>query len=288
MLTYLQALILGAMQGASELFPISSLGHTVLVPPLLGWTIDQHADSFLIFVVATHFATSLVLLGFFWKDWVRILRGLGRSLVAREIRQDDPDAKLGWLLIVATIPAGLLGLLFEESVKRFFASPATVATFLLLNAGILFFADRLHRRLIVSPATSDQTADARIAKLSWLRGLGVGCLQALALFPGISRTGSALTGGLLAGLSQEDAARFSFLLATPIIGAAAVLKLPELLTHSANLPLGPIFFGMAVSAITAYLTVRFLTRYFKHNRLSPFAWYCLAVGVGCLVLFHGR
>src|ERR671937_796446 len=211
-ISYAQAIILGLLQGFSELFPISSLGHSVILPQLLGWDIHQNDSYFITFLVATHLATALVLLGFFWRDWVRILRGLGRSLRDREIAETDTDAKLGWLLVVGTIPAG-------------------------------------------------------------------------ALVPGISRSGVTMGGGLLVGLSNEDAARFAFLLATPIIGAAAALKLPELFGSQGNGVRGPALVGALFAALTAYLSVRFLMRFFETNRLTPFAAYCLAAGLACSLYF---
>src|SRR4051794_1173353 len=162
-ISYLQALVLGLMQGAAELFPISSLGHSVILPNLLGWDIHQDQQYFLTFLVATHLATALVLLGFFWSDWVRIVRGMGRSLRDREIGA-DPDARLGWLLVVGTIPAGILGLLLQEALRKFFASPEYASIFLALNGLLLFGAEALRRR---APETSDDD-DSRIArKVGW-------------------------------------------------------------------------------------------------------------------------
>ena len=226
LITYPQAIILGLLQGVSELFPISSLGHSVILPSLLGWNIHQNDKYFLTFLVATHLATAIVLFFFFWRDWMRIVKGLGRSLRDREIADDDPDAKLGWLLVVGTIPAGILGLLLQDSLRKVFASPTSAAIFLTLNGVLLYGAERLRRRAPVTEADDD----ARIARtVSWRDGFFVGAAQALALIPGFSRSGATMAGGLLVGLSNKDAARFAFLLATPIIGAAALLKLPELL-----------------------------------------------------------
>ena len=275
MIDYTRAIILGLLQGFSELFPISSLGHSVILPRLLGWDLNQKDPFFLDFLVATHFATALVLFGFFWRDWVRIASGLVRSLKQREIK--DPDARLGWLLIAGTIPAGMLGLLFEHPIRSLLASPQLAAFFLAVNGLLLFAAERMRRRAKIS-AADEADSDHRIAsELSWPQSIGVGAAQALALIPGISRTGSAITGGLLAGLSHEDAARFSFLLATPIIGAAAILMLPALRADHA--PVGPTVVGAICSGITAYLAVRFLTRYFRSYTLMPFAVYCLVAGI---------
>jgi undecaprenyl-diphosphatase len=284
-ISYAQALILGLLQGASELFPVSSLGHSVILPRLLGWDIHQNDDYFITFLVATHLATALVLLGFFWKDWVRITRGLLRSLRDREIGPDDTDAKLGWLLVVGTIPAGLLGLLLEHALRHAFASAQSAAFFLMLNGVMLFGAERLRRRA-PSPAADVGDDDARIARTtSWRDAVGVGAAQAIALIPGFSRSGATMGGGLLVGLSNEDAARFAFLLATPIIGAAAALKLPELLGHKGDGVRGPAALGALGAAITAYLTVRFLMRFFETNRLTPFAVYCVAAGAALSLYF---
>jgi undecaprenyl-diphosphatase len=275
-ITYGQAIVLGLLQGFSELFPISSLGQSVVLPHLLGWNLHQNDSFFITFLVATHLATALVLLGFFWDDWVRIVKGLGRSLREREVR--DADARLGWLLVVGTIPAGVLGLLLEHALRDVFASARSAAFFLVLNGLMLFGAEALRRR---APGVDGdpQGSDVRIARLSWSQAFGVGAAQALALVPGISRSGATMSGGLLAGLSNEDAARFAFLLATPIIGAAALLKLPELAGSSGNGVRGPALVGALCAAVTAYLSVRFLMRYFETKRLTPFAVFCVVEGI---------
>jgi undecaprenyl-diphosphatase len=274
-ISYGQAILLGLLQGFSELFPISSLGHSVILPKLLGWNIHQNDSYFITFLVATHLATALVLLGFFWRDWVRIVRGLGRSLRNREIAPDDTDAKLGWLLVVGTIPAGILGLLLEHKLRTVFASAQSAAFFLMVNGLLLFGAEALRRR---APQVEHGDPDERIPRR--LR-----TLQATALVPGISRSGVTMGGGLLVGLSNEDAARFAFLLATPIIGAAAALKLPELFGSQGNGVRGPALVGALCAAATAYLSVRFLMRFFETNRLTPFAAYCLAAGLACTLYF---
>jgi undecaprenyl-diphosphatase len=283
-ISYVQALVLGLLQGASELFPVSSLGHSVILPRLLGWNIHQNDDYFLTFLVATHLATALVLLGFFWSDWVRIVRGLGRSLRDREIAEDDSDARLGWLLVIATIPAGLLGLTLEHPLRSVFASPTSAAVFLFCNGLMLFGAERLRRHAPVRQRTD--YSDERIAReVGFREAVGVGAAQAIALLPGFSRSGATMGGGLLVGLSNEDAARFSFLLATPIIGAAAVLKLPELMGSQGDGVRGPALVGALGAAVTAYLTVRFLVRFFETNRLTPFAVYCSVAGAVFLAIF---
>jgi undecaprenyl-diphosphatase len=287
LISYGQAVVLGLLQGVSELFPISSLGHSVILPRLLGWDIHQNDSFFVTFLVATHLATALVLLGFFWADWVRIVKGLGRSLSDRQIAPDDADAKLGWLLVVGTIPAGLLGLLLEHALRDLFASGRSVALFLIFNGILLYGAERLRRRAPVVDTAADSAAgDARIARrVTWRGALGIGAAQGLALIPGFSRSGVTMGGGLLAGLSNEDAARFAFLLATPIIGAAAALKLPELFGTSGNGVRGPALVGALCSALTAYLAIRFLMRFFETNRLTPFAIYCVVAGLAASVYF---
>jgi len=284
-ISYLQAALLGLLQGTAELFPISSLGHSVVLPRLLGWDIHQNDDYFVTFLVATHFATAVVLFCFFFKDWMRILSGMGRSLRDRGIAPDDTDAKLGWLLVVGSIPAGLLGLALEHSLRSAFASAQSAAFFLLLNGVLLYGAERLRR---TAPAAGDEGGDqdARIARgVSFRQALGIGAAQAIALVPGFSRSGASMGGGLLAGLSNATAARFSFLLATPIIGAAALLKLPDLAGAKGDGVRGPALVGALCAAATAYLTVRFLVRYFEDNRLTPFAIYCGVAGAVLSVVF---
>jgi len=279
-ISYFHAAVLGLLQGVSELFPISSLGHSVILPELLGWNIHQNAAYFLTFLVALHLATALVLLGFFWQDWVRIVKGLGRSLRDREIT--DPDAKLGWLLVLGTIPAGILGLALQDYLRKLFASAEYASIFLALNGLMLFGAEALRRR---APATAEDD-DERIAEtVGWRQAFTVGAAQSLALIPGFSRSGAAMGGGLFVGLSHKDAARFAFLLATPLILAAAVLKLPELAGSEGNGVRGPALVGALCSAVTAYLSVRFLMRYFETRTLIPFAVYCLCAGVACAVYF---
>jgi undecaprenyl-diphosphatase len=281
-ISYFQGAVLGLLQGVSELFPVSSLGHSVILPKLLGWNIHQKDPYFLTFLVATHLATALVLLAFFWRDWVRIVKGLGRSLREREIAPDDADAKLGWLLVVGTIPAGILGITLQDKLRNLFGSPEYAAIFLACNGLLLFGAELLRRR---APVTSDDD-DTRIARtVSWRDAGLVGAAQAIALVPGFSRSGASMGGGLLVGLSHKDAARFAFLLATPIILAAAVLKLPDLAGKQGNGVRGPALVGALCAAVTAYFAVRFLMRYFETQTLLPFAIYCAAAGTAAAVYF---
>jgi undecaprenyl-diphosphatase len=275
-ISYFQGIVIGLLQGFSELFPISSLGHAVVLPRLLGWNIHQNDKFFISFLVAVHLATALVLLGFFWQDWVRVVTGLGRSLRDREI--GDPDAKLGWLLVVGTIPVGLAGVLLESSLRKVFASATSAAIFLTVNGVLLYGAERLRRRAPGAPeAESDE--DKRIAtRVTWRQAIAVGGAQALALVPGISRSGITMGGGLLVGLNNVDAAKFGFLLATPAIFGAALLKIPELLGHDGDGVRGQALVAAVCAGVTAYLAVRFLMRFFETNRLTPFAIYCTVAG----------
>ncbi len=282
LISYPRAIVLGLLQGVTELFPISSLGHTVILPGLLGWHIHQNDPYFLDFLVATHLATAIVLFLFFWRDWVRILKGIGRSLRDRQIGDADADAKLGWLLVVGTIPAGILGLLLQDTLRHAFASPKIASSFLIANGVLLAGAEMLRRR---APQTAEDD-DARIARrLSYRDATLIGTIQSLALIPGFSRSGASMGGSLWAGLSHKDAARFAFLLATPLIGAAALLKLPELFGHTGDGVRGQALVASLCSALTAFLAVKFLMRFFETNTLTPFAVYCLCAGVGCLLYF---
>ena len=295
-ITYFQAIVLGLLQGVSELFPISSLGHSVIFPSLFGWNIHQNDKYFLTFLVATHLATAIVLFGFFWHDWMRILRGLGRSLRDRQVAPDDADARLAWLLVVGTIPAGIIGLLFEHQLRSLFANPTAAAVFLMINGLILFAAERLRRRAPGAPERAEELArqeesstgpeaEKRLATLGYREAVAVGTAQAAALFPGISRSGVTMVGGLLRGLNHEDAARFAFLLATPVILAAGVYKVPDLAGPLGNGVRGQALAGGIAAFVAAYIAVRFLERFFEHRTLTPFAIYSLVVGGLSLVHF---
>jgi undecaprenyl-diphosphatase len=276
LISYFQAAILGIVQGVAEPFPVSSLGHGVILPRAFGWDIHQNDDFFLSFLVATHLATALVLLGFFWEDWKRIVAGVVRSLREREVREGDTDARLGWLLIIGTIPVGLIGLLLEKPLRSVFASPASAAAFLIANGLMLLAAERLRRRVVATDAVG---SDTRLSRMSWREAGFVGSAQAIGLIPGFSRSGATMSAGLVAGLSNEDAARFAFLLATPIIGAAALLKVPDLLGPAGNGMRGPALVGAICAAVTTYFSVKFLLRFFETNRLTPFGIYCVTAGV---------
>ena len=284
-ITYGQAIILGLLQGVAELFPISSLGQSVVAPRVFGWDIHQNDPYFIAFLVATHLATAIVLLGFFWQDWVRILTGMWRSLQEREISASNPDGKLGWLIVVGTIPAGILGLLLQDKLQSVFASARSAAFFLILNGIMLYGAEMLRRRAPELPET-EEDGDHRIAHTAgWRHAVGVGASQAIALIPGFSRSGASMGGGLLVGFSNEDAARFAFLLATPIIGAAAILKIPVLLGPDGNGVRGQALVASLCSAATAWFSIRFLMRYFETKRLTPFAVFCFVEGIILSVWF---
>jgi undecaprenyl-diphosphatase len=282
-ISYLQAIVLGALQGIAEPFPISSLGHAVIVPSLLGWNIHQNDDFFLSFLVATHCATALVLFLFFLEDWKRIFHGFVRSLRGQATPRDT-DARLAWVIVIGTIPAGILGLALEHKLRTLFASPTTAAIFLTINGILLLAFERLRRRP-PRPDDYEGDADPRIARMSFKQAFAIGTAQAAALIPGISRSGVTMGGGLLVGLSNEDAARYAFLLATPIIGAAGVLKLPELLGSAGDGVRGQALVGAIAAAVTTYFAVKFLLRFFETNRLSPFGFYCIAAGLFSLLVF---
>lgn len=278
-MTFLQAMLLAVLQGFSELFPISSLGHTVLLPALLHWRIDRSDPTFLAFVVALHLGTALALIVFYWRDWRAIVGALVRTIVQGRIGEDR-DERTAWLLVFGTIPVAVFGVFFEKPVRALFGSTAIVAVFLIVNAGIMFAGERLRR--VDRPGSA--VAPRTLASLPWIDGVKVGLAQSLALFPGISRSGSSIVAGLLMGLTHEDAARYSFLLATPAIGAASILEFPRLLGPAAHDVLVEALIGGVLAGATAYASVAFLTKYFQSNDLRPFGWYCLGFGALSLLL----
>jgi undecaprenyl-diphosphatase len=288
LVTFVQAMVLAVLQGVSELFPVSSLGHTVLVPALLRWGVDEGSDSFLAFVVVLHLGTALALIAFYREDWVRIVRAFVASIVRGRF-SDDVDERTAWLLVAATIPVGILGVLLESSVKKLFASPIPVSLFLLVNGFVMLLGEWLRRRQHPPSTGAGQNGAGkhyrRLEELTPQDGVMVGFAQSLALLPGISRAGSAIVAGLLRDLHHEDAARYSFLLATPVILAASVLEFPKLFVPDAHVVLVQAVVGGILAGLTAYASVAFLTRYFRHNDLSPFAWYCIAAGALSLTLF---
>ena len=288
MISYFQAIVIGLFQGTTELVPISSLGHSVLLPDLFGWhnlVKAQSADEsfYLAFLVALHVATALALLVHFRSTWVRIIRGFFSSARKRSI--DTPDERLAWLLVVGTIPVGITGLALEHFLRTVFAKPAAAASFLIVNGAILLIGERLRRRAeIAATATGVAEGQGRQRDTLELREAGlIGIAQTLALFAGISRSGITMVGGLLRGLNHEDAARFSFLLATPIIFAAGIYKVPDLAGPLGDGVRGQALAGGVAAFCAAYLAVRFLERYFEHRTLTPFAIYCFAFGGFSLV-----
>ena len=316
-----QILVLALLQGVTELFPVSSLGHTVILPGLLGWGDLVRNQQFLPLIVALHLGTSIALVAYFWRDWYQVGRTLVVSIKQGEIRRGTQQW-VGWLIIIGCVPAGLLGVSLETPLKQLFATPLVAAGFLMVNGSILLLGEALRRRAHTpevnatterqgrqgEPAVSrtwepvhrpvgmpnvatlerlpdPQTRPARsLASLSWKEALLVGLAQSLALIPGISRSGTTMVAGLGVGLSHEDAARYSFLLGTPLIGAAALLEVPQLF----GLPvatLGLVLLGMGVAGVAAYLSTKFLLKYFERGRLHPFAYYCWWAGFVSLLFF---
>ncbi|MEV5709828.1 undecaprenyl-diphosphate phosphatase [Actinoallomurus sp. NPDC052274] len=298
-LTYTEAAVVGLFQGVAELFPVSSLGHSVLIPALVGgrWARDLNVSTpespYLAFIVGLHVATALALLVFFRRDWIRIIGGFLSSL--RDRRIETPDQRLAWLIIVATIPVGIVGLFAEHTFRTVLGRPVPVAVFLTLNGVVLYAGERLRRResrtadravaaSVGTTATDLAVAsDRRLARLGFGRAATIGAAEILALLPGISRSGVTMVAGLLRGLSHEDAARFSFLLATPVILAAGLLKIPDLTGPLGKGIHGQVLVGSVLSGLGAYVSVRFLTRYFETRTLTPFAVYCVLAGLGSLI-----
>jgi undecaprenyl-diphosphatase len=329
-LTYFEAGVVGLVQGVTELFPVSSLGHNVLIPALVGgsWEADLNvgkAESpYLAFIVGLHVATAIGLLVYFWRDWVRIIGGFFTSL--KQIVSPAPgtgrwelsvNQRLAWMVILATVPVGLVGLVFEHQFRTLFAHAIYAGWFLILNGVILLAGERFRRRssrdadkqvlvdrdLALAGAARSGGArhasghqaerkaeivqaiesDRRLSSVGFVESFVIGCSQILALLAGISRDGVVMVAGMFRGLSREDAARFSFLLSTPVIFAAGVLKAGDLVGPLGKGIQGPILFGSILSGIGAYLSVRFLIRYFRTSTLNPFGIYCLVVGFGCVV-----
>jgi undecaprenyl-diphosphatase len=295
-LSWLEAGVIGLLQGASELFPVSSLGHAVLVPAWVGgsWARDLNVSTpespYLAFIVGLHVATAIALVIYFWRDWLLIISGFVTSIARRELR--TPYQRLAWLLILATIPVGLVGLLFEHWLRTTLGRPVRAACFLIINGLLLFVAERMRRREPETPYVDERVSgpesDRKVASLRVRDAVLVGSMQICALAPGISRSGITMVGGMLRGLSREDAARFSFLLATPVIFAAGVLKLGDLTGPLGDGIRGQVLFASVLSGVGAYLSVRFLTRYFSHGSLRPFGVYCIVAGTASLVLFAVR
>ena len=272
-MTALQAIITAILQGITELFPVSSLGHAVILPRLLGWNIDQHAPDFLPFLVVLHLGTAVALLIYFWRDWLNF----GLALIGQGPRAPQ-ERRIFWLVCLATLPAVVIGYTFRKLLGDAFATPAVAAVFLIVNGFVLFLGEKL-RTSVVHEA-------GKLDTLGWQGALGIGLAQCTALIPGISRSGATMVGGVLAGLNHADSARFSFLLATPIILGAAVLEAPKLLRSGATLGGVAVLAGV-VAGTVAYISIWALMRYFRGHdfeALNPFAWYCWAAGAGSLTL----
>ena len=332
-LTYLEAAVVGLVQGVTEMFPVSSLGHNVLIPAIIGgsWARDLNVASaespYLAFVVGLHVATAIALIIYFWRDWVRIVGGFFTSIRDRGVR--TVDQKLAWMIILATIPVGIVGLLFEHTFRVIFGKPVIAGIFLAVNGLILIAGERYRTRASLAadaavaaerepgvvPAREPEfvgaaharatdrvpgagrdlreleqaeavESDRRLARMPLPQSVVVGSAQILALLAGISRDGVTMVAGMARGLSREDAARFAFLLATPVILAAGALKIPDLLGPLGNGIRGQILLGSVASGVGAYLSVRFLLRYLRTRTLTPFGVYCLIAGVAC-VLYLG-
>ena len=287
-MTIWQAAFLGLLQGATELFPVSSLGHAVVIPTILHWSYKQSDPTFLPFLVLLHLGTAGALLILYWHDWVRIVRGFFTAAVRGRI--ESADERLAMLLVVGTVPTGLVGVFFQKQLQGLFASPRVAASFLIVNGALLLGFELLRRRterrarLESKDRAEQEEAFADVSQLSYRAAALVGLCQVLALFPGISRSGVTMGGGLLAGLRHQEAARFSFLLATPIIAAAGVLEVPELL-HP-GVPIASYLVGAVLAGLAAYGSARFLIRYFRSGRLDPYGWYCLAAGIAALLLLR--
>jgi len=329
-MSYLQAIVIGFIQGIGELFPVSSLGHTVLIPSWIGgnWATLVSQESmpespYLAFVVGLHLATALVLLGFYIREWGRLVSGLARSVVSWRIATDAE--RLAWLIVIATIPVGLLGLAFEHQFRVLFAKPLAAALFLVANGGILLAGEMFRRRnsrradtaavpgAATRPGVStpgaesaaartagspvgprwrdeaivpmDAAAEHGLAQVGFGSAVLIGASQALALLAGISREGVAMVGGLFCGLNNENAMRFSFLLSTPVIFAAGILKVPDLTGPLGAAIRGPVLAGALAAAAASLLAIVFLSRYFKTRTLLPFAVYCFVFGLASVIRF---
>ena len=281
---------MGLLQGATELFPVSSLGHAVLIPSLLHWSFKQSDPSFVPFLVLLHLGTAGALLFIYRMQWVDIVRGFFTAAVRGRI--EKPSERLAMLLLVGTIPAGILGVFLEHELKSLFASPGAAASFLTANGfmmlGFEVLRRRAEKRVAVTAMTrvEQEESFAVAEQISFKAAALVGACQALALLPGISRSGVTIGGGLMAGLRHQEAARFSFLLATPIIAAAGVLEIPQLI--ASDVPLAEYLAAAVLSGTAAYLSARFLLRYFRSGRLDPYGWYCVGAGIICLALLTFR
>jgi undecaprenyl-diphosphatase len=290
LITTFQAIVLGALQGVSELFPISSLGHTVLFPNLFGWHNivrwqSQPESPWLAFLVMLHVGSAIGLLIYFWRDWVEIVRGFLATLAKRRI--ETPTERLAWLIVLASIPTGILGIVLEHQARTATAKPEVAAVFLVVNGFVLFAAQRLTKRAEVRRLARQEgvkRGGGRVLEtLEYREAAVLGVAQSGGLIAGISRDGMVMSGGLARGLDNADAARISFLMATPIILAAGVYKIPDLTGHNGNGVRGAAVIAAVVAAVVAVFTVHFLTRYFKRGNLIPFGIYCVLFGLAMVI-----
>ena len=274
---------MGLLQGASELFPVSSLGHAVLVPSLLHWSFKQSDPSFLPFLVLLHLGTATALLVLYRDQWVAIISGFFTAAIRGQMKTDSE--RLAMLLLVGTIPAAVLGVFLESRIKSLFASPYVAAGFLVVNGLLMLGFEVVRRRHEKGGSRVEQESQfANAERISFRAAALVGACQALAFLPGISRSGVTIGGGLLAGLRHQEAARFSFLLATPVILGAGLVELPEL--FKSGVPVLEYVAAAVLSGIAAYASARFLLRYFRSGRLDPYGWYCIGAGLAGLALLH--
>lgn len=272
---------MGLLQGASELFPVSSLGHAVIVPSLLHWKFKQSDPSFVPFLVLLHIGTATALLVLYRDQWIAIIRGFFTAAFRGQIRSDDE--RLAMLLLTGTIPAAILGVFLENRIKALFVSPYEAAVFLIFNGVLMLGFEQVRRRSERGATRQEQEQHfAAAERISFLAAAIVGACQALAFIPGISRSGITIGGGLVAGLRHQEAARFSFLLATPTILGAGLIEVPQLFTT--GVPLAEYAVAAVLSGVAAYASARFLIRYFRSGRLDPYGWYCIAAGALSLAL----
>ena len=287
-----QAIVLGVLQGATELFPVSSLGHTVLFPTLFRWHNvvawqSQPESPWLAFVVMLHVGSAVGLLIYFWRDWIAIIKAFFATLAKRRI--ETPTERLAWLIITATIPVGILGLALEHPVRVALAKPLSAAIFLIVNGCILLAGERYRKRsevreLAVREGLNPE-GSRRLETMEFKEAGVIGVAQSSALIAGISRDGVCMTAGLARGLDNADAARFGFLLATPPILAAGIVKFGDLTgPHGNGGVRSAAFIAAGFAAVTAIVTVHYLTRYFKSRNLTPFGIYCILFGAA-MVLF---
>jgi undecaprenyl-diphosphatase len=279
---------MGLLQGATELFPVSSLGHSVIIPSLLHWAFKQSDPTFVPFLVLLHLGTAGALLVLYRDQWIEIIRGFFTAAVRGRIT--TPPERLAMLLLTGTIPAAILGVFFETRIKSLFASPYVAAGFLIVNGFLLLGFELLRRRaekraaLDSKPRAEQEEGFAEAERISFRAAALIGACQALAFLPGISRSGVTIGGGLLAGLRHQEAARFSFLLATPVILGAGLVEVPQL--FAGGVPVGEYLAAAILSGLAAYASARFLLRYFRSGRLDPYGWYCIGAGVVSVALLH--